>query len=121
MRSMPSSSRNSLNDSVNRTWTLNNAPLDTVNLTIYGTIVYWVPVINSTNTSDFRTGILWDSSDANPGQFNASQDLVFITVVQSQLTGLYGVYDYELNIPARLRQYIVPNNDNSVSFYTELK
>ena len=110
-----------LNDSINLTWTAGNQPVQTINITVYGRVIPFVPVINSTNTSDFQTGILWDSSDPGPGQYNGSQDVIFITVATSQKTGLYGIYDYELYVPARLREYMVPNSVNSVTFYTELK
>ena len=80
-----------------------------------------VPVVNSTNTSNFITGILWNSGDVNDGGYNGTQDVIFITKVNHNARGKYDYYDYEINVPANLRAYIKPNNDDSVTFYTELR
>jgi hypothetical protein len=92
-----------------------------MNWAIYGQVIGNVPVINSTNTSSFRTGILWDASDPNNGGYNGTQDLVFLTKANHNQTGKYGLYDYELRVPANLRKYLTPNNANSVTIYVELK
>lgn len=108
-----------LNDSINNTWTSGGHPRDRVNITAFGRQVANVPVINSTNTTAFRTGILWDAGDENPGHYNGSQDVVFVTVMNRSQPGMYGVYDYEIRVPATLRSY-VPGGA-TVAFYTELK
>jgi hypothetical protein len=79
-----------------------------------------VPVVNSTNTSKFVTGILWDSSDLQRFDYNGTQDIVFITKVNIPTMGAYKVVDYEIKVPAYLRKYKAATMD-SVTFYTELK
>jgi hypothetical protein len=109
-----------LSDSINRTYTSNGAIKNTGSFTIFNSIITDVPITNSTNNSDFVTGILWDTSDVNEGQFNGSQDVVFITKINKSSLGLYGNYDYEIKIPANLRMYIRPNVQDTVSFYREI-
>jgi hypothetical protein len=108
------------NDSINKTYTINNNLRASKNITLYGMQINNTPVVNSTITSAFVTGILWDSADLNSGEYNGSQDIVFVTQVNSSSLGLFGVYDYEIKVPALLREYVKPNNDNTVTFYTEL-
>lgn len=105
-------------DSVNKTFTYNNQPKETMSFTIYQNIINYVPVINSTNSSNFKTGILWDSSDSALTYYNGSQDLVFVSRIENNRQGKYGVYDYELRIPAALDTYKM--EAQSVTFYTEI-
>jgi hypothetical protein len=105
-------------DSVNATWTLNNNPRLTNSYIVYLRPISNVPVVNSTNTSNFLTGILWDTGDGNT-QYNGTQDLVFMTTVNINQQGKFGIYDYELKIPANLRIYKNPNLV-TVALYTEL-
>ena len=77
--------------------------------------------INSTDNINFRTGILWDSSDSVDDEYDSSEkeDIVFVSNINKAATGKYGIYDYEINIPAKLREY----NSADVSdvyFYYEL-
>ena len=109
-----------LTDSINRTFTFNSTPLNTTNLSTYGSKIDALPFINSTNNSNFITGIIWDKSDANPGSYNGTQDIVFVTKINLEKQGAYGVYDYEIKVPARLREYIKPDNDHSLMFYVEV-
>ena len=74
---------------------------------------------NSTNNTYFKTGILWDSSDSNPGEYNGSQDLVFVTKISPTTSGKYGISDFEMKIPSNLKQLVPPTD--SVSFYFELR
>ncbi len=108
------------NDSVYKLYTNNGVPKLKISFVIYGVNITNVSIANSTNTSNFITGILWDYSDPNNGEYNGTQDLVFITKVNVQSQGKYGVYDYEIRVPARLREY-KESIYNSVSFYIELK
>jgi hypothetical protein len=89
------------NDSLRRLFDQNN---DTwadvfVNMTLAGTS-YLVPAINSTNSSTFMTGVMYDSADGSP--YTGSQDLVFVTRLNSNRPGKYGVYDYEVRLPSKL-------------------
>jgi hypothetical protein len=107
-------------DSINKSYTSEGKIKASDAFEVYGSSITDVPIINSTNSSNFVTGILWDSSDSNPGEYNGSQDLVFITRINRSMQGSYGRYDYEIKVPARLREYRTPNNKNRVSFYVEL-
>jgi hypothetical protein len=107
-----------LNDSVNLTWTANGQPVGFVNLSAFKRRIIQIPQVNSTNSTSFVTGILWDASDGG-AYYNTSQDVVFVTVMNQSMTGLYGTYDYEIKIPAKLRDYIA--GGGTVSFYTELR
>ncbi|MFH2020367.1 MAG: CARDB domain-containing protein [archaeon] len=104
-------------DSVNRTYTLSNIPILLRNISIYNVLVKDVPFANSTNSSYFQTGILWDRSDGNT-EYNGTQDLVFITQVNREKPGKYGTSDYEIRIPATLDTYKL--GSGTVTFYTEL-
>ncbi|MDD9953415.1 MAG: Ig-like domain-containing protein [Candidatus Woesearchaeota archaeon] len=108
----------SLNDSVNLTWTSGGAPVASITLQSFKRTITDIPVVNSTNTSSFVTGILWDTSDGGSA-YNTSQDIVFVTIMNESQAGQYGIYDYEIKIPATLRDYIL--GGGSVSFYTELR
>ncbi len=107
-----------LTDSVNRTWTAGGAPIGTAPMTLFGRQIADVPVIDSTNTSAFRTGILWDMSDGG-ASYNGGQDVAFITQINMSQQGSRGVYDYEIRVPATLRSYT--GASPTVAFYVELK
>ncbi|RMD45311.1 hypothetical protein D6829_02600 [Candidatus Pacearchaeota archaeon] len=110
------------NDSVSNTFTSDgNTPLDTENFTVNGQKIAGVPIINSTNNSNFITGILWDSSDDSDGEFGTTdnEDLVFVTKINPNSPGKYGAYDYEIRIPAKLRSQNQSDSSN-VYFYYEL-
>ncbi|MEM4397924.1 MAG: CARDB domain-containing protein, partial [Candidatus Woesearchaeota archaeon] len=106
-------------DSINKTWIYNNNPYYTKNYNVFLNNIQNIPFINSTNTTNFQTGILWDYSDGNT-QYNGTQDLVFFTIVNINQTGIHGKYDYELRVPANLRYYKQPNIA-TIALYTELK
>jgi hypothetical protein len=80
-----------------------------------------VSVIQSTDNDNFRTGILWDSSDDSNGEFDSieKEDLVFVSKINDNSTGKYGSYDYEIKIPVRLREYDGADIEE-VYFYYEL-
>jgi len=110
------------NDSINRTFTFDGQPKNKTDLVVLGRLVENISTINSTNTSNFVTGILWDTSDSADTQYDTTEreDLVFITKVNNKDLGFYGTYNYEIKVPARLKQYRVPNDQDSISFYVEL-
>lgn len=87
-------------------------------MTLFGRQIADVPVIDSTNTSAFRTGILWDMSDGG-ASYNGGQDVAFITQINMSQQGSRGVYDYEIRVPATLRSYT--GASPTVAFYVELK
>jgi len=96
------------NDSVSSIFTTDgNTPISTKNFSISQGQMVVLPIINSTNNSNFVTGILWDSSDDTDGEFGGveKEDLVFVTEINKEKQGAYGIYDYEIKIPVRLRSY----------------
>ncbi|MGV8162915.1 MAG: CARDB domain-containing protein [Candidatus Nanoarchaeia archaeon] len=106
-------------DSVNTTYTSGGSPKETQALTIYSKTIINVPVHNSTNNNNFKTGIIWDYGDGGTG-YNGTQDVVFVTQVKNQLAGYNSTLDYEIRIPATLRSYKGPDN-NRVDFYMEIR
>jgi len=110
-----------LSDSLNRTFTSNNLPIQSDNFTIYGNNITNVAIVNSTNNTNFITGIMWDYSDPNNGEYNGTQDIIFAAKINTNKEGAYGIYDYELKVPAKLREYVMPNIQNTLTFYIELK
>ncbi|MFH0869533.1 MAG: DUF2341 domain-containing protein [archaeon] len=105
-------------DSINITYTSNGAPRATKAFTVFSKTISDVPIINSTNSSTFQTGILWDTNDGGV-EYNGTQDIIFITETNQQQEGLNGVYDFEIKVPALLRNYNA--GGSSVAFYAELK
>lgn len=109
------------NDSVSNIFSNNGIPKFTDNFLVHQKVIQNVPVVNSTNNSNFFTGILWDSSDDKDGEFSVQdkEDLVFIAKVNQGKLGAYGNCDYEANIPVRLRDY-KGNDFTEIYFYYEL-
>ncbi len=110
-------SMSSFLDSINTTFTYNNAPRRTISLLSYNKFINNIPVANSTNNTNFFTGLLWDMSDGG-NEYNGSQDIIFITLKNLTLEGKYGTYDYELRVPASLKNYKL--GSGTVSFYIEI-
>lgn len=111
-------SSTSYSDSVNTTFTTNNNPKETQNFIVFTKNITNVPIINSTNTTNFKTGILWDKSDGHT-EYNGTQDIIFITEINEQKQGSRGIYDFEIKVPALLRNYNAAGN--SIAFYAEIK
>ncbi|MBD3203357.1 hypothetical protein GF327_03625 [Candidatus Woesearchaeota archaeon] len=105
-------------DSVNNTFTINFQPKKTVSFEIYDRTINNVPIINSTNSSTFVTGVLWDTNDGNT-HYNGTQDIVFFTNSTEKKQGKYGTYDYELSVPALLREYKL--GSDKLTMYVEIK
>jgi len=119
-------------DSIGVEWTrFGNIPLqafklfpkETTSFTVFGQAITNVPIINSTNTTTFKTGILWDTSD-NTQVFNRQfdlgdrEDIVFIANINQSKQGKFGVYDYEIKVPALLRDY--KPGSSTVDFFLDL-
>ena len=113
-----------LNDSINRTFIngTRGIPINKTDFLVQGSLIVNVSTINSTNSSSFVTGILWDTSDSADAQYDTAEkeDLVFITKVDNKALGSFGTYNYEAKVPAKLQGYRQPNNQDSLSFYAEL-
>ena len=108
------------NDSINKTFTSNSQPKNKTDFLVQGSLIVNVSTINSTNSSNFVTGILWDTSDSVDAQYDTTEkeDLVFITKVDNKALGSFGTYNYEIKVPSRLQKYREPRD--SLSFYVEL-
>jgi hypothetical protein len=104
-------------DSVNKTYTLGGIPLETTSYTIFTRSVDYVPVVNSTNNSNFKTGILWDYGDGG-ARYLGTQDVLFVSPINKNTPGYNATVDYELRIPATLRAYKA--GQNLVVFYAEI-
>jgi len=109
-----------LPDSITSIFAYNGLARNTDNFLVFGSNITNVPIVNSTNNSNFITGILWDMSDDTNGEYNGSEDIVFVTKINPDKQGAYGVYDYEIRVPANLVAYLEPNNKDSVTLYVEL-
>jgi len=112
-----------LSDSVNSTFTSDETPKNTDTFTIFGNSITNVPIINSTNSTQFITGILWDSADDGGNEdYDESdkEDVVFITKANPQIVGKYGKYDYEITMPANMRKYDT-TDVSTVSIYAEIR
>lgn len=103
-------------DSIYNSYTNQGIAYNLINFTIVGSEVNFVPVSNSTNNSNFMTGILWDKGDGGV-EYDGSQDLLFITKT-NHANGKYGIYDYEVKIPGSLKNYKL--NSGRVTIYSEL-
>jgi hypothetical protein len=75
-----------------------------------------IPMVNSTNTSSFQTGITYQKDQVG---FDGSQPLVFLTEVNQSKQGKYGVYDYELKVPSTLGSQ--EGSSGEVNLYMEIR
>ena len=94
---------------------------ETQDIRVFNKQINNIPVAISINSSNFKTGILWDTSDDSNGEFNIAEkeDIVFITHVNKDTQGSYGIVDYELRVPALLRNYN-PSDQTTAAFYLEI-
>ncbi len=109
-------------DSISNVFSDNQNPKNTKNMLIYQKEIENVPVIKSTNNSNFITGLLWDFSDdreGENGEFDTidKEDIVFVAEVNKSSEGNYGLYDYEIKIPSRLREYNNLDNEEVYLYY----
>lgn len=93
------------------------SPRQNMDFEISGRTIQNVPVINSTSSAAFITGILWDTSDSSDPEFDTREveDVIFIANYNESQAGTYGIYSYELLIPELLNSYRVGNG--RIRFY----
>jgi len=110
----------SFTDSVYNIFTDSGTIRDKDAFLIFQKNVIDAPIANSTNNTNFMTGILWDSLDDDDGQYSQAdeEDLVFASKINKGAVGAYGTYDYEVRVPAALREY--KGVDSEVAIYIEL-
>ena len=104
-------------DSINRTYSKDGSEArETKSFYIYGKEIQSVPVVNSIFDEDFKTGILWDTSDCSllPCEYDGSQDIVFITEINPNIGFENDYHDYEIRVPVNL-QYI--SGGSGIVFY----
>lgn len=106
-------------DSINSTYSNAGELVQTRTIEVFGENITDVPVTNSTNTSAFQTGVLYDADDDTNGGYDGEEDLVFVTFINRSQTGRYGVADYELAVPALLRDDTV--GASSVDLFVEIR
>ncbi|MCD4771338.1 hypothetical protein K8R30_02875 [archaeon] len=107
----------SFNDSVYETFS--GSELD--NFSVFQREIANVSYVNSSENGNFVTGILWDMSDSSDSEYDSGEgeDIVFVAKVNRGEVGSYGVYDYEISIPSKLRSYDVAD-ESSVYLYYDL-
>ena len=94
---------------------------ETLTYQVFGNTINNVPVATSITSANFKTGILWDTSDSADSEYNVTEkeDIIFVTKVNQNTAGSYEVTDYEMRVPALLRIYD-PTNDKTAAFYMEI-
>lgn len=108
-------------DSINRTFTSGGDPVMQEAFTVFGSILPAVPVAGSAPGSSFTTGILWDADDSANAHYDQAdrEDVVFVTKISPGSPGAYGTYDYEIRVPAQLKEY--RGTTGTVTFYYEIQ
>lgn len=105
-------------DSISKEYTTSQTPNHIQTFNVHDSNITNVPVINSTNNSNFVTGILWDYSDDvdSDNEYDSSdkEDVVFVTRINQSSQGFYGTYDYEITFPVKMREY---KKDESSQIY----
>ncbi len=109
-------------DSISNLFSNFQIPKETVDMIIYQREIKDVPIIKSSANSSFITGILWDTSDDSGGEEGEydkldKEDLIFVTEANKLSEGEYGVYDYEIKIPSRLREYFNLDKEEIYLYY----
>jgi hypothetical protein len=108
----------SYNDSINNIYS--GAEVSSFN--VFGGDIENVSVVDSDLNGNFVTGILWDMSDSVDSEydFGEKEDVVFVAKVNRGVGGSYGVYDYEISVPSKLRSYDTIDEER-VYLYYDLK
>jgi parallel beta-helix repeat protein len=110
------------NDSMQFIWAVNTTiPQGTRDFTVFNRLIENVPVINSTNTSSFVTGILWDTEHDTNGHYDTvdKEPIVFVANINLSQKGQFADnIDYEARIPTLLRSYLA--NQSQIVYIVEL-
>jgi len=98
-----------------------NTARNTTTFNVFKKVVYYVPIDESTNNTNFWSGILWDSSDSTDNEFNATEeeDLIFVVEINENAQGKYDMCDYEIKIPYKLQEY--KDSTDMLYLYLELR
>ncbi|MCK4997486.1 hypothetical protein KAS08_04225 [Candidatus Pacearchaeota archaeon] len=108
-------------DSLNSIYMNGTEINETLTYQVFGNTIQNVPVATSITSANFKTGILWDTSDDSDTRYNSTdkEDIVFVTKVNQNTAGSYEVTDYEMRVPALLREYDNTNSETAI-FYVEI-
>jgi len=89
------------------------------NFSVFQRDIENVPYVNSSSNGNFVTGILWDMSDSVDSEYDSGEgeDVIFVAKVNLGKVGTYGVYDYEIDIPSKLRGYDGTDESNVYLYY----
>ena len=108
-------------DSVSNRFSNSQIPKQTDSFLVHQKNILDVPTINSSSDRTFVTGILWDYSDDidSDGEYDAAdgEDIIFVTKLNASSFGDYGMHDYEIEIPARLREYKTADSGQVYLYY----
>jgi len=110
------------NDSIQVLFAINaSLPKQTTTFTVINRQIQNVPYINSTNTSNFITGILWDTTNDINGEYGIGENetLVFIANINRNAKGKHGIYDYEIYVPRNLAKQTA--GTDRIKIYAELR
>ena len=91
----------------------NGSPDTSSYFLVMGKNITEVPVVQTHAGSPWMTGILWDGNDGGD-EYDGSQSLVFIVEINSSTLGAFGVNDYEIRVPALLRELVGVNDKVAV-------
>ena len=109
------------NDSIYVTFTNSGTPKSVTDFYVFQNHILNVPYFYSSFEENFMTGVLWDTSDSADNEYDSveREDIVFATQINPKSFGEYGIYDYEIDVPSKLRSY--ENDDESeVYLYYDL-
>ena len=76
-------------DNITAVWTDEGVPKKNATFDIYDNDIFNISVVNSTNTTSFLTGILWDKSDGG-NEYDTTHDIVFVSQINNSQYGFYG-------------------------------
>ncbi len=94
-------------DNVNDTYTVSGSPIALGSFIVQDIAIANVPLAPSVPGGNFTTGILWDADDSTDAVYDTTnkEDIVFVTRITRNLTSTYGVSDYAIRVPSRLKSY----------------
>ena len=94
---------------------------NTSTFNVFKKTVGYVPIDESTDNTNFYTGILWDAHDSSDNEYDATEkeDLVFVVEINENAQGKHGVCDYEIKTPYLLQEY--KDSTDLLYFYLELR
>jgi parallel beta-helix repeat protein len=103
-------------DNITGLYSTSGTPKTTVNMTIYGRPVPYVPLANSSSASSnstSTTGILWDDSTNTGGHFASGSNVIFVTQINNTAAN-----EYDIRVPSHLSTY--GSASGMVQFWVEM-